>query len=299
MSPTIRVWTVSGAIFAGFALLGAFLPGLVGTDTALSTWLLRAGLWVLGLIAAALVFVWLTAKAKAAPPAGGKADEEIDLNLNAARNRLVEARGKKEANFGRLPLFLVLGPGGASKTTLVTRSGLQPELLAGEVLRGDTVVSTPAVNVWYAHGNVVVEAGAKLLAEPTRWRRLIRHIQPTRLAAVMSKGELAPRAAVVCFGCDEFLKPGASEAVAAAAQKLRERLADIAQQIGIRLPVYVMFTKADRLPYFEDYVRSFTREEAQDVLGATLPLTPVGNVGHYAERESRRLAGAFLTMFRG
>jgi type VI secretion system protein ImpL len=281
-----------------FAMLGTFLPGIIGTDTALSQWLLRAGLWLLGLIAAALVYFWLAAKAKSAPPSS-KSNDEIDLNLNAARSRLAEARGKKEANFGRLPLFVVLGPPGASKTTLVTRSGLQPELLAGEVLRGDSVVSTPAANVWYAHGNVVVEAGAGLLNEPGRWRRLVQHIQPARLAAVMSKGQLAPRAAVVCFPCDEFLKPGASQSIPATAQRLRERLADIAQQVGIRLPVYVVFTKADRLPYFEDYVRSFTRDEAQDVLGATLPITPVGNVGHYAERESRRLAASFLTLFRG
>src|SRR5690606_11238474 len=101
----------------------------------------------------------------------------------------------------------------------------------------------------------------------------------------------------VCFTCDEFLKPGNSESVPAAAKKIRERLADVSQQLGIRLPVYVVFTKADRIPYFEDFVRGMTRDEANEVLGATLPAVADADVGSHAARETARVRGAFDSMY--
>jgi type VI secretion system protein ImpL len=290
--------SIASATLMLFALLGMLLPRWMKLDTPLETWILRVGLWFLGIVAAALVFWWLKSREGEAPVPQEGADE-IDVTISAARTRLASARGKANARFGRLPLILVTGPAGAAKTTIVTRSGMEPELLAGEVHRGDSVVPTQAVNVWFAQNHLVLEAGGRITADASRWRTLLRHVQPNRLAAVFTRGRQAPRLAVVCFGCDELLKPGAAEAVPAAAQKLRARLAEVSQQLGIRLPVYVIFTKTDRLPYFEDFVRSMTRDEASDVLGVTLPILPSGNVGQYAERESRRLSDAFHSVFRG
>lgn len=299
MKRPASVWIWTGATLLAFQLLGWLMPGLLGLDAAADRWILRGGLWLLGLIATALVFVWRSRKAKAAPPTEPEKADEIDVTLAAARTRLAAAKGKAAGKFGRLPIILVAGPTGAAKTTIITRSGLEPELLAGEVHRGDMVVPTAAVNAWFAQGSLVLEAGGATVADGGRWRRLIRHLQPNRLAAIFSRGRQAPRVAVVCFGIDELLKPGASESVPAAAQRLRARLAEVAQQIGIRLPVYVIFTKSDRLPYFEDYLRNFTRDESRDVLGATLTVLPAGNVGQYAERESRRITEAFHALFRG
>jgi type VI secretion system protein ImpL len=88
------------------------------------------------------------------------------------------------------------------------------------------------------------------------------------------------------------VKPGASQSLATAARQLRARLGEASQQLGIRLPVYLLFTRADRLPFFTDYVRSFSSDEAGQVLGATLPLAAEAG-GSWAEREARRLNDAF------
>jgi type VI secretion system protein ImpL len=293
-----KAWMFAGAVLLLFQALGVLLPMFLNSGSSLRIWVLRGGLWLLGVIAAALVY--LVVRNREEPvPANAQNRDEIDVAIAAARARLAAAKGKAASQFGRLPLLLIAGPSAAAKTSIVTRSGLQPDLLAGEVMRGDAVAPTTGINVWYAHEHLVVEAGGRVASDQAQWRKLIRYIQPRRLGAVLSRGRQAPRVAVVCLGCDELLKPGASEAVPAQAQKLRTRLAEVSHEIGIRLPVYVLFTKADRLPYFEDFVRSFTREEARDVLGATLTVPPLGNVGHYAERESRRIAYAFQGLFHG
>lgn len=255
-------------------------------------WILWGGFLLLGLIAAVIVLFLARRAAAAAPPADA-ADEEIDNLLAAAQSRLLASGATGAGKFGKLPLVLVLGPSGSTKTSVVVHSGLEPELLAGEALRGEVPVPTSSVNVWFAQGTIVVEAGGKLAGEPSRWQRLVQRIQPSRAAAVLSRGVQAPRLALVCFGCDELLKPGAAEAVPAAARRLRARLAEASERLGIRLPVYVLFTRADRLPYFDDYVRSLSRDEAREVLGATLPVAPPAQPGAYAEHQSQRLQHAF------
>ena len=291
------IFSISGVVLLLFGMLGMWLSARIG-DTRLERTILMVVMWVLGLIAAGLIYIWLAAKAKAAPVAAAAADE-IGNIMNAAKARLVTAKGKAAAQFGRLPLILVTGPTGAAKTTVITRSGVEAELLSGEVYRGETVLPTSEINVWFAHNNLIVEAGGGVTDDEARWRRLLRLVQPSRAAAVLSRGKQAPRVAIVCMPCDEFMKPAAGQSVAALAQKLRQRLADAAQELGIRLPVYVIFTKLDRVKYFEDYFRSHTRAETAEVLGATLPIQPLGNPGAFAEREARRLGEAFHTLFRG
>jgi type VI secretion system protein ImpL len=289
MKNRLRAWLPATGTFAVFSVLSWRLPwGLPLSGTVVTV--LRVALLVLGAVAAVLVLLYVRARMAKEPEVAGGA--EIDEAVSAAEARLASSNLAVDSRIGRLPVALVLGPTGSTKTSIVVHSGLDPELLAGEVQRGDAVMATDPVNIWYAHGAVVVEAGGRMLEDAARWRRLLGHLQPRRFAAALGRGRQAPRFAVLCFACDDFVKPGAAQNLHSMARQLRARLSEAAQQLGIRLPVYVLFTRADRLPFFADYVRSLTSEEAQQVVGATLPLAPV-SAGTWAERESRRLNEAF------
>jgi type VI secretion system protein ImpL len=291
-----KVGLIASGILFLFLLLGWVAGLLLGPERP-DLWVLRGVVWLLGVVAAALVYFYLASRYREQWKQGGTGvaggADDIDVTVAAAEARLRASALPGAKRLRKLPVILVLGPTGSAKTSTVTNSGIEPELLAGEVDRAGTVAPTKSVNLWYSREMVVVEAGGGVLEEPSRWARVIKQIQPSRLAAVFSRGSQAPRLAVVCFPCDEFLKPGNSEAVPAAARKIREKLAEVSQQLGIRLPVYVVFTKADRLPYFDDYVRAMSRDEAQEVLGATLPAVTDTDVGSFAERESARVREAF------
>ena len=54
----------------------------------------------------------------------------------------------------------------------------------------------------------------------------------------------------------------------------------------------------DRLPFFAEYVRNLTDEEAAQVLGATVPMRPAAAQGVYGEEETARLSERFEELFR-
>jgi len=101
---------------------------------------------------------------------------------------------------------------------------------------------------------------------------------------------------LVCIDCESFMAPGAAEALAASTDRLRTRLRDVSQLLGISLPVYVLLTRTDRMQFFQDYVRNLTNDEASLVLGATLPMASYAS-GIYAEQETARVSAAFDTLF--
>ena len=149
-------------------------------------------------------------------------------------------------------------------------SGIEAELLAGQVYQNNDVAPTRTANLWFARRMLFVEAGGSLLADSGQWRTLIKKLQPR--ASVVSRGEQAARAAVVFFDCENFTRQGALEAATASARNLRARLGEISQALGINLPVYVLFTRMDRLPFCLEFIRNLNNEEASQVLGVTLPM---------------------------
>ena len=180
---------------------------------------------------------------------------DMDTLLRDAEKKLAAAQRTGPKSLDSLPLLYILGDGNSAKTTAVLKSGLDPELLAGQIYRDQDVMATPVVNLWYTQQCVIVEAGDAVRKSPALWSKLIRKTRPKAYRSAM--GTQAPvRAAVVCISCEQFLGATASEAVLAAARSTNQMLRDLAQQLGTEVPVYVVLTKLDRIPDFTEYVRN-------------------------------------------
>jgi len=254
-------------------------------------WLLRIGLWVLGL-AGFGGYLWLHYRSHGS---GGEAQDEVELLIHEADARLQSSSLGSAATVASLPAIFLLGDSGTAKTSTVLHSGLEPELLAGQVYQGDAVAPTRSLNIWFARQWLLIDPAGGVLAERTSRQGLLHKLAPLRLKSVFGGNSAAPRAAVVCIDCESFLSAGAGEAMTARARVLRETLGEISHLLGIRLPVYVLFTKMDRLAHFFEYAANLTEEEAAQVFGATLPMT-ASSAGVYAEREAKRLNDVFSNL---
>ena len=121
-------------------------------------------------------------------------------------------------------------------------------------------------------------------------------VRPGRASSAFSKSQQAPRAAILCFDCANFLRAGASEATLSTARVLGTRLHEISQTLSISLPVYVLFTKLDRLQGFTEFARALTPNESSEIFGVTLPMRSLAS-GVYSEEETKRLNNAFDELF--
>jgi len=297
----VRAYWINGALLLVWLVLSWFLGSWLGLKAS-DLWYLRIGLMVLGLIAFGFVFFWIHRRRKAAAEdgselaTGGAGAEDINLLVHDAERRLRSSKLGANATLGRQPVIFLAGETGSVKTTTVVHSGLDPELLAGHAYQDNNILPTQTANIWYTRQAVFVDCAGDLLDDPGRWARLVKLMQPSRLSSALSRDQQAPRAVMVCYPCENFFKPGASTAAAAAAKKLNTRLQELSRLLSISFPVYVLFTKIDRVSFFAEYVQNLTPEEVREVLGATLPVRQA-QAGVYADEETKRLNKIFDELF--
>jgi len=269
---------------------------------------LRGGILLLGVIAVIGLLLWARSSmpplpgseegsAPQAGASGGAASQDIDILVREAAGKVAAARLAAGAKLTSLPTVFLLGETGAGKTSAMDQSGLDAELLAGQVYQESSIVPTRVANLWFARKTVFVEAGGPLLDDAGSWVRLVKHFLPGRFGSIFGGGSLAPRAAVVCVDCEKLVRESALDKIVAQARKLRARLEELSYHMGVSLPVYVLFNRADRIPYFEEFAGTFNNEETSQVLGSTLPLVGSTSSGVYAEQETKRLTAAFQAIF--
>ncbi|MBV8674038.1 MAG: hypothetical protein JOZ33_11435 [Acidobacteriaceae bacterium] len=266
-----------------FSVVLAWLAGPLLHIEGTSLLILRILLVVLGAAAATVILVLhFRERRRDAATKNVTGGTEMDTMLREAEKRLASAQRTGAKSLDSLPLLYLLGDANSAKTTAVLKSGLDPELLAGQIYRDQDVMATPVVNLWYTQQSVIVEAGDAIRKSPALWQKLIRKTRPKAYRSAI--GTQAPvRAAVVCISCEQFLGTTASEAVLASARATNQMLRDLAQQLGAEVPVYVVFTKLDRVPDFAEYVRNLTTEEASQALGMPFARNEASS-GVYAEK---------------
>jgi type VI secretion system protein ImpL len=295
---------IYAALFAGVGWVVVDMLGLTGQVANVARMaLIGIAIGAVGLVAA-LKHRKAKRKKQALEKGGAQAaavedaGEEIAFQLKDAEGRLVKSRLGKDATLANLPAFLVLGEGAAAKTSNFVSSGVNPELLSGHVYNEGQIAPTRALNLWFGQSAVFVEIAGSVLADEAALLKLGKRLQAKRgLTSLFGRKAPAPRAAVVCLEAEKLLKSGSDDALQNTARMLHGKLSALSQALGVNLPVYVLFTKTDRVGFFGDFVANFSDEEARQVFGATLTLRPPGSEGVYGEAETRRLTDAFNELF--
>jgi type VI secretion system protein ImpL len=245
---------------------------------------------ILGLFGALAIgfVVWILGKSGSNSGTSG-ADTPDAINLNSvlrdADAKVKQANRAGAKSLAALPLIYVIGDENSAKTQTVLQSGLDPELLAGNVYQDGQIVPTQLANLWLAGNYVLVEAGGALLRQPPLWVRLVRATIPARLGSIFGDSRLPARSVVVCVSIERILAPSTSEQIRALAQMLNERLRQLSQTLGISLPIYVLFTKLDRVTPFADYANRLSEEEVKLPIGSLLSSLSTGT-GLYTEQAS-------------
>ena len=216
--------------------------------------------------------------AESAPDADAAASAEeiatLSERLKDAFAALRKARigGKSRGYLYQLPWYMFIGPPGAGKTTALTHCGLNFPLADTHgplAVRG--VGGTRNCDWWFTDQAVLIDTAGRYTTQDSNravdsaaWLGFLRLLKRYRrrqpLNGVLLAIGLADLAAL--SEADRLVH----------AQTIRRRIRELHDELGVRIPAYVLFTKADLIAGFVEFFDNLGKEEREQVWGMTFPL---------------------------
>ena len=285
MPPAIRSqWPYS---LAGVALLccviwfvGPLLPGLENWPARLAVVLGVAAIW-----GGAELLSELRHRARDRALTSGLADDggaaevgeraAVEAKMSAALALLKRARSKRGYLYEQ-PWYAIIGGPGTGKTTALLNAGLNFPL-AARMGRGAVadVGGTRLCEWWFTEQAVLIDTAGRYTTQDSDaavdragWDAFLALLKRTRPRQPLN-------GLIVAIALSDIAQSSADER-AANARTIRQRIEELENRFGLRLPVYALFTKADLLAGFMEFFDDLDREGRGQVWGVTFPRTTTG-----------------------
>jgi type VI secretion system protein ImpL len=244
------------------ALAAAFVPAIIGITAGLTQWRQRR--------LNANMATELAAGGGAA--AGSQEMQAVSARLREALDTLKHSRFGRAAGrrwLYQLPWYVLIGPPGSGKTTALVNSGLNFPLSGKYGRRGiGGVGGTRSCDWWFTDEAVLIDTAGRYTsqdsapeADQAAWIGFLRLLKKYRRRQPLN-------GIVVAIGTGELIASSDAERHTHA-QRIRQRVAEIYAELGVRLPVYVLFTKADLIAGFIEFFDDLGREGRESVWGLT------------------------------
>jgi type VI secretion system protein ImpL len=215
-----------------------------------------------------------------------RADEASKEDVAALRERFQEAIGvfRKTRFKGRggrqflyeLPWYLIIGPPGVGKTTALINSGLEFPLearLGRDPVGG--VGGTRNCDWWFTNDAVLVDTAGRYTTQDSQqavdsagWTAFLQLLRKYRPRCPVNGVIVAVSLADIMLGSDKERESHA--------EAIRQRVQEVANQLGVNPPVYVLLTKADLIAGFQELFDDLGQEGRGQVWGITFPLEAPG-----------------------
>jgi type VI secretion system protein ImpL len=170
-----------------------------------------------------------------------------------------------------LPWYAFIGAPGAGKTTALINSGLRFPLadrLGREPVRG--VGGTRNCDWWFTDEAVFLDTAGRYTTQQSdqqvdagAWKSFLQLLKKSRPRRPIN-------GVMVTVSVADLLQQSSAEQDTHAAA-LRARVQELYQELGVRIPIYVLVTKSDLLAGFGEFFGSLGKDERAQVWGFSLP----------------------------
>jgi type VI secretion system protein ImpL len=215
-----------------------------------------------------------------------RALEEAELlrdRFRAAMALLRKAGRRGGRRLSELPWYILIGPPGAGKTTALQNSGLHFPLAdhhhGAQPLHG--VGGTRHCDWWFTDEAVLIDTAGRYTTQDSdatvdssAWTAFLallrRHRRPHPINGI-----------VVAISLEDVLTLDAAQREQQG-RAIQQRIAELNTTLGLRFPVYVMLTKADRVAGFTEFFGHLSRTARDQVWGMTFAAEEADALGRFA-----------------
>lgn len=176
-------------------------------------------------------------------------------------SNLGKARGK--AALYELPWYMIIGHPAAGKSSAILHSGLSFPFGDKQAVQG--VGGTRDCDWFFSTEGVLLDTAGRYSTQRedrAEWLEFLKLLKKHRSKAPVN-------GILVAISFPELVQHK-SEQFALYARQVRERINEIDDAFGIKVPVYLIFTKIDLLGGFAQFFEDLSEDERQQVWGATL-----------------------------
>ncbi len=211
--------------------------------------------------------------APADPSAAASAEEVAAMRdkLTTALALLKKASGARGYLYEQ-PWYAIIGPPGAGKTTALLNAGLTFPLAAE---MGQSAVAgvggTRMCDWWFTESAVLIDTAGRYTTQDSDaavdkagWQAFLGLLKRTRARQPLN-------GVLVAIALSDIAAASPAERLAHA-RAIRRRVKELYDQLGVRVPVYALFTKADLIAGFTEFFDDLDRERRGQVWGVTFPL---------------------------
>lgn len=197
---------------------------------------------------------------------------KVEKSLNILKTVSVDGKLGRRVIY-QLPWYLLIGPEGSGKTSALLNSGMKFPLAhkLGQKVDVATVEPTSECEYWFSNNAIIVDSAGRYttqdqdeIIDAAGWQTLLTLIKKNRRRQPLNGLIISINLAkVATMRSDQRLN---------LARVLKQRFKEAEKRLGLRFPIYIMFTKLDLIAGFCDYFQILGREERHQVWGMTFPV---------------------------
>jgi len=183
------------------------------------------------------------------------------------KSKLGRGQQRGGAALYTMPWYMIIGPPGAGKTTALTHSGLVFPYgsSTGGGIRG--VGGTRNCDWWFTNEAILLDTAGRYTTESDdrdEWISFLTFLRRYRPKRPIN-------GIIIALSISELIDASEMQ-IEAVGQKLRARIDEVATQLHMVLPVYLLFTKVDLIAGFSEFFNDMKKSDRSKCWGATIKL---------------------------
>jgi type VI secretion system protein ImpL len=216
----------------------------------------------------------LTNQEGAGSKSGAMAGSDSAVLAERFREATDELRRSKTAGatLYDLPWYIVIGPPGTGKTTLIANSGLRFPSSGTETRRSVSgIAGTRNCEWWFTNDAILLDTAGRYtsqdsdkIADREGWFAFLALLKKYRRRRPIN-------GVLVAFSATD-LATLSDDALARHGETIRRRLAELHEQFGVALPVYFLITKCDLIAGFSEFFDDLDAEGRRQAWGFTFKI---------------------------